>query len=158
MIDATELMKLAIDKCRAGIAQGETPFGCAIAIGDRVLAVCHNLVLSKTDITAHAEVSALREACRVEGQVHLPAAMVASTCEPCPMCTAALHWCRVSQVHYGATIDDAQAAGFNEMRLASSEIVRLSKSPLQLIAGTLADECRALFAEWKKKSPNPRTY
>ncbi|MGH7135879.1 MAG: nucleoside deaminase, partial [Pirellulales bacterium] len=100
MITPEALMQLAIDKCRSGIAQGETPFGCAIASGDRVLAVSHNLVFSTTDITAHAEISALREACRVAGKLHFPDAIVASTCEPCPMCTAALHWARVGTVYY----------------------------------------------------------
>jgi tRNA(Arg) A34 adenosine deaminase TadA len=158
MIDSAELMRLAIEKCRAGIAQGESPFGCAIAIGDRVIAVSHNIVLSTTDITAHAEITALRQACRVERRIHLPDAIVATTCEPCPMCTAALHWSRVAKVYFGATIDDANSAGFNEMRLAASEMARLSASPLELVAGLLADECRDLFDEWKMNSPNRRTY
>ena len=149
---------MAVEKCRLGIAQGESPFGCAIAVGERVVAVAHNIVLSTTDITAHAEITALRQACRAEKAIHLAGAVVATTCEPCPMCTAALHWARVAKVYYGATIDDAQSAGFNELRLASAEIVRLSGSPLDLMSGILADECRELFAEWKKRSPNPRTY
>jgi guanine deaminase len=158
MITPESLMQLAIEECRSGIAQGESPFGCAIAIGDRVVAVSHNLVLSTTDITAHAEITALREACRVEHEIHFPDAIVATTCEPCPMCTAALHWARVGTVYYGASIDDAQAAGFNELRLSSNDLARLAGSPLKLILGVHTDECRALFDEWKKNSPNPRTY
>jgi guanine deaminase len=158
MIEPADLMRLAIEKCRAGIAQGESPFGCAIAIGDRVVAASHNIVLSTTDITAHAEVTALRVACRAEKRIHLADAIVATTCEPCPMCTAALHWAQVAKVYYGATIDDATAAGFNEMRLASREMARLSNSPLDLVAGLLAGECRELFEEWKRRSPNPTTY
>jgi guanine deaminase len=158
MIEPAELMRLAIEKCRAGIAQGESPFGCAIAIGGRVVAISHNIVLSTTDTTAHAEITALREACRSEGKIHLIDALVATTCEPCPMCTAALHWARVAKVFYGATIDDASSAGFNEMRMAASEIVRLSGSPLDLVPGVLADECRGLFDDWKANSPNRRTY
>ncbi|HWB09588.1 MAG TPA: nucleoside deaminase [Pirellulales bacterium] len=157
-IEPADLMRLAIEKCRTGIAQGESPFGCAIAVGDRVVAVSHNIVLSTTDITAHAEVTALRAACRAEQRIHLPDAIVATTCEPCPMCTAALHWAQAAKVYYGATIDDATAAGFNEMRLGSLEMVRLSNSPLELVAGFLADECRALFDEWKRRSPAPTTY
>ena len=158
MITPEALMRLAIDKCRSGIAHGETPFGCAIASGDRVLAVSHNLVFSTTDITAHAETNALREACRVEGNLHFPDAIVATTCEPCPMCTAALHWARVGTVYYGAAIADARSAGFNELTLPSEELVRLAGSPLKLVSGILADECRALFDEWKRNSPNLRTY
>jgi tRNA(Arg) A34 adenosine deaminase TadA len=74
------------------------------------------------------------------------------------MCTAALHWARVGRVYFGASIDDAQAAGFNEMGLASRELVRLSGSSLVLAPGVLADECRGLFDEWKKNSPRPMTY
>lgn len=158
MIDPAELMRLAIEKCRAGIGLGESPFGCAIAIGDRVVAVSHNIVLSTTDITAHAEVTALREACRAERKIHFPDAIVATTCEPCAMCTAALHWARVGKVYYGAAIADANAAGFNELRLSSADLVRLAGSPLTLVHNTLAEECRALFAEWKKNSPNRRIY
>jgi guanine deaminase len=158
MIEPAELMRLAIEKCREGIRLGESPFGCAIAIGDRVVAVSHNLVLSSSDITAHAEVTALRVACRAEGKIHFPDAIVATTCEPCPMCTAALHWARVGKVYYGATIDDPSTVGFNELRLPSAELVRLAGSQLTLVSGLLADECRGLFAEWKQNSPNPRTY
>lgn len=158
MIEPEALMLLAIEKCREGIARGESPFGCAIAVADCVVAVSHNVVLSTTDITAHAEITALREACRMEGRIHFSDALVATTCEPCPMCAAALHWARAGNVVYGASIDDAQVAGFNELRLSSHELVRLGGSGLRLTSGVLAEECRKLFTEWKQRSPNPRTY
>ncbi|HVA51870.1 MAG TPA: nucleoside deaminase [Pirellulales bacterium] len=158
MIEPEDLMRLAIDQCRAGIERGESPFGCAIAVGDRLVALSHNVVLSTNDITAHAEIAALREACRAEGRIHFPDALVATTCEPCPMCTAALHWARAGKVVYGATIDDATSAGFNELRLSCHELVRLSGSRLVLASGVLPEECRQLFLEWKQRSPDPRTY
>lgn len=157
-LQPADLMRLAIEKCREGIARGESPFGCAVAIGDRVVAVSHNRVLSATDITAHAEISALREACLGERRIHFPEAIVATTCEPCAMCAAALHWARVGHVYYGASIADATAAGFNELRLACDELVRASGSSLLVTAGLLAEECRALFDEWKNNSPRPTTY
>lgn len=157
MTDPAELMQLAIGKCRQGIASGQSPFGCAIARADRIVAVEHNTVLSTTDITAHAEMNALRTACRAEGDIHLPGAIVATTCEPCPMCMAALHWARVDTVYFGATIADAQSAGFNEMRTPAAEIVRLGGSKVRLVSGMLGNECQQLFAEWKA-SPNPRPY
>jgi guanine deaminase len=157
MIAPAELMRLAIEKCRQGIASGQSPFGCAVAIGDHVVAVAHNTVLLTLDVTAHAEVNALRAACRAQGDIHLPGAVVATTCEPCPMCTAALHWARVDQVYYGATIADAQSAGFNEMQLPAAKIARMGHSPIKLFAGLLAEECRELFAEWMSTA-NPRTY
>jgi tRNA(Arg) A34 adenosine deaminase TadA len=146
------LMRLAIDKTRSAVAIGQTPFGCAIALGDRVVAVSHNRVRATTDITAHAEIVALREACASTGNIHLEGALVASTCEPCPMCMAALHWARVDTVGYGATIADAAAAGFNELRIPAAEIVRLGGSPVKVVSGVLGDECAALFDEWQKHS------
>jgi len=157
MIDPAALMQLAIEKCRHGIAAGQSPFGCAIAIGDQVVAVAHNTVLATLDVTAHAEVNALRAACQRQFDIHLPGATVATTCEPCPMCTAALHWARVERVYYGATIDDAKAAGFNEMQVPAAEIARLGGSSIELLPGLLIDECRELFAAWRQTA-NPRTY
>src|SRR4029079_10555252 len=116
-------MRLAIVQAQEGIAKKQTPFGCVIAIDERIVAVSHNQVWLTTDITAHAEVTALREACRATGQLHLLGAIVATTCEPCPMCMAALHWARVDTVYYGATIADATAAGFNELAVPAKELL-----------------------------------
>lgn len=149
MVTPQELMQLAIEKCREGIAAGQTPFGCAIALGDRVLAVEHNVVWRTTDITAHAEITALRAACQSSGQIHLQDCLVATTCEPCPMCMAALHWARVAEVYFGASIADAGAAGFNELELPAAELLQRGGSHVRLHEGLLADECRRLFQEWR---------
>lgn len=143
-----ELMHLAIEKCRLGIAAGQSPFGCAIELGGQIVACSHNTVVMTTDITAHAEVNALREACRAVGSIFLEGAIVATTCEPCPMCMAALHWARVDTVYFGATIGDADLAGFNELQLPAAELLRLGGSKLKLIPQILPRECRALFTEW----------
>jgi tRNA(Arg) A34 adenosine deaminase TadA len=62
---------------------------------------------------------------------------------------AALHWARVDTVCYGATIADAKAAGFNELRIPAAEIIRLGGSSVKLVSGILKDECAALFDEWR---------
>ena len=157
MYDPAELMRLAIAKCREGLAVGQSPFGCAIAVGDRLLACEHNTVLATTDITAHAEVNALRSACHAASDIFLEGALVATTCEPCPMCTAALHWARVKTVYFGATIDDAADAGFNELHVPAVEILRTGGSEVALIPDILRDDCRQLFAEWKA-SPQATAY
>jgi tRNA(Arg) A34 adenosine deaminase TadA len=148
MIEPAELMRLAIEKCRQGIAVGQSPFGCAIASQDQILAVEHNVVWRTTDITAHAEIAAIRTACKTLGQIHLHECVVATTCEPCPMCMAALHWARVGVVYYGATIADAAAAGFNELQLSAGDVVRWGASGVELKGGLMAAECRELFREW----------
>ncbi|MBN1854997.1 MAG: nucleoside deaminase [Pirellulales bacterium] len=152
MFDPYDLMHLAIERCREGIAANQSPFGCAIAIGDRLVACEHNLVLASTDITAHAEIQAIRSACHAVGGIFLDGAVVASTTEPCPMCTAALHWARVKTVYYGASIADAAKAGFNELHVPAADLLRLGQSTIQLVPDILADECRQLFAEWQANS------
>ncbi len=145
------LMRLAIEKALEGMERGQSPFGCAIALGERLIACDHNGVLAGPDATAHAEITALRSACRNEGHYLLEGALVASTCEPCPMCMAALHWARVDTVVYGASIDDAAAAGFNELAIPAAQIVQLGRSRVQLQGGVLREECRALFDRWKER-------
>jgi guanine deaminase len=157
MISPEELMRMAIEKCRQGIAAGNSPFGCAIALGDQVLAVSHNVVFATTDITAHAEVTAIREACQEARSILLEGAIVATTCEPCPMCTAALHWARVETVYYGATISDATEAGFNELHLAAGKLLEIGGSSVKLVPDFLRNDCRQLFQLWKD-TPGSRSY
>ncbi len=157
MLDPSQLIQLAIEKAQAGIAAGQSPFGCAIARDGKLLAAAHNRVLANTDITAHAEINALRDACLATGDIFLEGAIVASTCEPCPMCMAALHWARVETVYYGALIADAAAVGFNELHLPAAELVRAGQSSVSLESGLLAEACRALFDQWRA-GPSDRTY
>jgi tRNA(Arg) A34 adenosine deaminase TadA len=113
--------------------------------------------LATTDITAHAEITALRAGCHRSGQILLEDAVVATTCEPCPMCLSALHWARVNVVYFGASIADAGAAGFHELRIPAADMVRRGGSRLKIDTGVLAAECRELFAEWKLR-PDHRAY
>lgn len=150
-------MQLAIDAARRGIAAGQTPFGCAIALDGRVISATHNTVLATIDITAHAEINALRAGCRATSEILLTGATVATTCEPCPMCMAALHWARVGTVYFGATIADAERAGFNELTLPAEELLRIGGSGLKLISEFRAADCVRLFDQWNA-SPNRRAY
>jgi tRNA(Arg) A34 adenosine deaminase TadA len=150
-MEPERLMRLAMDKAREGIQRGQSPFGCAIARDGKLLACCHNTVRATPDTTAHAEVNAIRAACLAIGDVHLRGAVVATTCEPCAMCMAALHWAQVAHVYYGATIADAQQAGFNELQLPARDLLRLGGSSVQLSDGLLPDECRELFQLWLRR-------
>ena len=157
MMKPQELMKVAIEICQQGLSVGQSPFGCAIALGDRLVARAHNTVALTTDITAHAEVNAIREACLAVDDIFLTDAVVATTCEPCPMCMAALHWARVGTVYYGASIADAETAGFNELQLPAAELLSRGGSNVRLIGDTLAEECVELFAQWQA-NPNKQAY
>jgi len=156
-MDPAELMRLAIKKTREGLAAGNSPFGCAIAQGDQVIAAAHNTVLTTIDSTAHAEVNAIRAGCKRTGKIFLEGAIVATTCEPCPMCMAALHWARVETVYFGATVQDAADIGFNELYIDAQKILSMGGSKVKLVGNTLAAECKQLFADYKKM-PSARTY
>ena len=144
------MMKVAIDKTREGIAAGQSPFGSVIVKDGEVVAATHNTVWRDTDPTAHAEVNCLRPAAQALGTIDLTGCTLYSTCEPCPMCLAAIHWAKVDRVVFGASIDDAAGAGFCELHVAAGTLAEMGRSPLKVEGGLLREECAALFDEWKQ--------
>ena len=149
-------MRAAIAKCREGIAAGQSPFGSVLVQADVIIAKTHNTVWRDTDPTAHAEINCLRVAAQVVESIDLSGMTLYTTCEPCPMCLAAIHWSKVDRVVFGASIADAARAGFTELPIAAEELVRLGRSPLKVDGPVLKDECVTLFEEWKKAGG--RTY
>jgi guanine deaminase len=145
----SELMSLAIAKAREGIAAGQSPFGAIIVRGVEVVAVTHNTVWRDTDPTAHAEVNCIRAAASALKLIDLSGCEMYSTCEPCPMCLAAIHWAKIDRVVFGATIADAAAAGFCELHVGAQVLAAMGKSPLKVESGLLQEECAQLFALWK---------
>ncbi len=141
-------MQLAIDWARKGLSVGQTPFGAVVVRGDELVAGAHNRVRLSTDPTAHAEVECIRAAAAKLKTIDFSACMMYTTCEPCPMCAAAIHWAGFKEVVYGATIADADSAGFRELRLPAAEL--LSRGSATTIRdGVMPNECAALFQEWK---------
>lgn len=145
-----EYMWLAIERTRQGIASGQTPFGAVIVCEEQVVAAAHNTVWRDTDPTAHAEVNAIRQAARALQRIDLGGCTLFSTCEPCPMCLAAAHWSKIERLVYGATISDAAAAGFSELRVGAAELAKLGKSGLRVESSSLRHQCRTLFDLWKQ--------
>jgi tRNA(Arg) A34 adenosine deaminase TadA len=147
-----QFMQIAIDKARQGIAEGQTPFGACLVRQGEVICATHNHVWKTTDITAHAEMQLLRDACRILGTIDLSGCELYTTCEPCPMCFSASHWSRVDRLYYGASIADACEAGFNELCIAADDMKRYGGSSLVVTGGILVDEAKALFVYWKSKA------
>ncbi len=146
-----KFMQMAIDKAREGVALGQTPFGACIVKDGEVISCEHNVVWETKDITAHGEIHAIRVACQVLNDISLEGCVIYSTCEPCPMCFSACHWARISTIVYGASIDDAQNAGFNEMLLSNIDLKEKSGSPLEIVPHFMREENVALFNEWMSK-------
>ena len=156
-MNEAECMTAAIEQARQAIAAGQAPFGAVIERAGQLVARARNSVWAHGDPTAHAEVNAIRAACRTLGTIDLSGCRIFTTCEPCPMCLAAAHWARINAVYFGAAIADARAAGFSELTIPASEMVRLGRSRLDVHPGLLADACRALFGQWLS-TPTHRAY
>ena len=138
-------MRLAIRAARRGVRAGQTPFGAVIVRGNRVVCAEHNRVWLTTDSTAHAEVTAIRGACKRLGTIDLSGCVLYSTCEPCPMCFSAIHWAKIDAIYFGTTIADAKSLGFSELTVSDRTLKRLGKSPVRITSGVLRRENLALF-------------
>jgi len=127
------------------------PFGAVIVRDGAVVATGENRVTSSADPTAHAEIVAIRAACAKLGTHELSGCVIYSSCEPCPMCLAAIEWARLDRLYYAATREDAAAAGFDHARLYEE----LAKPPAERALRTetlLGDEAREAFRAWEAKS------
>ncbi|MHC4973317.1 MAG: nucleoside deaminase [Planctomycetota bacterium] len=144
-------MEEAARLARQGVEQGEGgPFGAVVVRDGRILGAACNRVLATNDPTAHAEILAIREACRQSGTFHLDGCEIYTTCEPCPMCLAAIHWARLDRVYYAQTRDDAAAIGFADRRLYAA--IAAPEIPLERVPSAAAAEA---FRLWQA---NPTPY
>src|ERR1700720_3089759 len=106
-----EAIRRAVENARSG--QGG-PFGAIVVKGGRVIATGTNLVTTANDPTAHAEVNAIREACRALGAFQLPGCEIYTSCEPCPMCLGAIYWARPERVYFAGPGGAGADAGFGD--------------------------------------------
>jgi tRNA(Arg) A34 adenosine deaminase TadA len=150
-------MQLAINKAFDGMRNGQSPFGACIVKDGQVVAVEHNHVWADTDITAHAEICAIRSACRKLGTIDLSGCVIYSTTEPCPMCFSAIHWAKISTIYYGTSIADAQKEGFNELTVSNFDMKKYGESPVEIFDGVLREKAMELFDMWNS-SDKKKTY
>ena len=144
-----EAIRLSLDKL--DLNEGG-PFGAVVVKGDRVVGVGWNRVTSREcpDATAHAEIVAIRDACRTLGTFKLDGCVIYVSCEPCPMCQAAIRWARLDECHFAATREDAAAAGFDDAAIAAElgpEMPRQAPTCDQAIRR----EALAAFDAWRQK-------
>lgn len=123
-----EYLRRAIEIAVANVEDGRGgPFGAVVLCEERIIATGANRVVPANDPTAHAEVVAIREACRILNRFQLDDCVIYTSCEPCPMCLGAIYWARLREVYFAASREDAAAAGFDdsliyrEIPLAPSE-------------------------------------
>lgn len=140
MADET-LMRAALAAARRGLLAGEAPVGACLVQDGRVIATAHTAVGGGPDATAHAEILAIRAACRSLRSARLDGCVLYVSVEPCAMCLAACHYAGIDTVWFAASLQDMQA-------LTGQELAAPSPASVGLHGGVLADESRALLAEW----------
>jgi guanine deaminase len=145
-------MRRAIALAREGMEKGRGgPFGAVVVSTGRVVGEGCNCVTSTFDPTAHAEVVAIRSACAALGRFDLRGCDVYTSCEPCPMCLAALYWARVDRVFYANGREDAARIGFDDADLYREVALPLDQRSLPLIR-MLGAEARHTFEDWRRKA------
>lgn len=114
-MDHKQYMQEAVTAALKGMQNNEGgPFGCVIVKDGKIIGKGNNKVTSTNDPTAHAEVTAIRDACKNLGSFQLEGCTIYTSCEPCPMCLGAIYWARPEKVYYGSTKTDAAHIGFDD--------------------------------------------
>lgn len=145
-----ELMREAIRLSEENVNNGGGPFGAVIARDGEIVATGVNRVTASHDPTAHAEVNAIREACRRLGTFDLSGCEIYSSCEPCPMCLGAIYWAHIGKLYYGNNKTDAKNIGFDDSFIYEElelprDRRRLPSEPL------LSDEAAEALRMWMEK-------
>ena len=151
-----DFMREAIRLSRDGVRAGRGgPFGCVVVREGRIIGRGHNQVTSTCDPTAHAEIVAIREACRALASFQLPDCTLFASCEPCPMCRSAIYWARIPTVYYGNTRQEAADIGFDDDFIY--EQIPLPPGERRVSMQTLLPgEARVAFTEWASKPDKTR--
>jgi len=155
MASREEWMRETLRLARENVAAGGGPFGALVLREGVLVATGVNRVVPDGDPTAHAEVVAIRQACRRLGAFQLSGCELFASCEPCPMCAGAIGWARLDRIYYAGVREDAAAAGFDDALLWND----LARAPaIRTVPGErlLGEEGRAPFAAWAAKGDKAR--
>ncbi len=141
-------MRRAIELAREGmVSAGGGPFGSVVVLDGKIIGEGSNRVTATNDPTAHAEVVAIRNACKYIDSFQLDGCVIYASCEPCPMCLGAIYWSRADRIYIACTRDDAANAGFDDASIYDEigKEVDERKVPCDVL---LRDEGLTVFKEW----------
>jgi guanine deaminase len=147
-----QAIQLSIDNMEQN---GGGPFGAVIVRDGKIIGRGYNTVSATNDPTAHGEVVAIRNACANLNTFDLSGCEIYTSCEPCPMCLAAIYWSRMDRIYYGASADDAHAAEFSDRDLYEQIRKPISERAIPMEQG-LRDEAVAAFDAWVKNANRVR--
>ncbi|MCB4798186.1 nucleoside deaminase [Neotamlana laminarinivorans] len=146
-----EFMEEAVNAALKGMNNNEGgPFGCIVVKDGKIVGRGNNKVTSTNDPTAHAEVTAIRDACKNLNSFQLDGCEIYTSCEPCPMCLGAIYWARPDKVYYGSSQSDAAAIGFDDEFIYKEIPLPYEERSIQFIQ-VGRDVALKPFNEWAKK-------
>lgn len=143
--DFEKAMRLAISEAQVSRQEGNKGYGAILWFGGKVLAAAHDTAGTEKDPSLHAEVNAIRQACRILGDANLCGAVLVSTCEPCPMCSSLAVWANITTLVYGASIKETAAPGRERILVDSAEIIAQSPVQIEVVPGVLREDCLKFY-------------
>ena len=145
-----EFLERAIELSRLGMQNGSGgPFGCVVVMDDKIIGEGCNMVTSTNDPTAHAEVVAIRNACKKLGTYQLTDCEIYTSCEPCPMCLGAIYWARPKRVIFANTREEAASIEFDDDFIYHEINTELADRKIPFLHCP-HPQAKAVFDEWKK--------
>ena len=146
-----QFMRKAIELSDLGMKENKGgPFGACIVQDGVIIGIGQNEVTSTNDPTAHAEIVAIRAACKKLGDFSLKGAILYTSCEPCPMCLAASYWARIDRIFFANSRDDAASIDFDDSLIYTEVSLPLSARTIP-ISQLLRDDAFKIFSSWKTK-------
>jgi guanine deaminase len=154
--EVAQFMARAIELSLENVRSGKGgPFAAVVVSAGKILAEGTNVVTSANDPTAHAEIVAIREACRKLGNFRLTGCEIYASCEPCPMCLGAIYWARPARIYFAANSEDAAKIGFDD-----SLIYDQLKKPVETrkipITQLMREDALRVFHAWEEKADKIR--
>lgn len=146
----SKYMKKAILWAKKSVVKGGGPFGAVIVKDGNIIAQGHNCVTLNNDPTAHAEVTVIRKACKKLNTFDLSGCEIYTSCEPCPMCLAAIYWARINRIYYGCTKSDAGDIGFDDSFIYDQIDLKPEKRSIPA-TNILQKEALEAFKMWNEK-------
>ena len=144
-------MQRAIELSIESLNNNGGPFGCVIVKNNQIIAEGWNQVTNSNDPTAHAEIVAIRKACKTINNFNLMGTQMFTSCEPCPMCLSAIYWSHIDKIYYGNTRKDAANIGFEDNHIYEELNKELSNRKIPMIQINKNDAIKA-FKNWDSKT------
>jgi tRNA(Arg) A34 adenosine deaminase TadA len=146
-----KFMQEAVALSKQGMLNNEGgPFGCIVVKDDVIIGRGNNKVICNQDPTAHAEITAIRDACKTLGNYQLDGCEIYTSCEPCPMCLGAIYWARPKVVYYANTREDAASIGFDDAMIYAEMNTQIAERKIPII-GIDKKSALKVFHEWNNK-------